>query len=595
MTLAAPTALFFALSALAVIFLALLRPRLERRDVSALFLWEGLRQDARSRRIHFRQLLDPILLLQVLAILLLAAALTLPLISSTQKRLSSLAIVIDGSGSMQTTVSGTARYELAVDEAKRVLRETPAAATSVIQFSSVPGILADRATSRGAVSRILDDSKPTWNGPGTVDGMLNALSAVGGLATFDRVVFITDAPAGGLPESIETIPVAGGENLGITAFSVRENPSGSGTTAFVEVRNETSASRSVGVRLSDGFTQTSLALVLAAGEAQQASIPFSGSRGTVFTATLDAADDFAADNERYCALDRPLDLRIRWIGPPNAYLSAALGAVTSFTLVSAAEDADLTVVNGSTIPASYRGTILLVDAEIQDVIMLGEERERASLRAAASTDPLLEGLRPSDIRVFASPAVDLPEDAVVLLEADGEPVLATWLSEDQDVTLLAPRLEMTNLPLSIDFPLLVSNIVSRVTRLPAPLDYAWTHVGDAVELGGRGGIIRLEGPDGHAIQVSPQDLYFFPETPGLYVLTTDRGEFALAVNVAPSESVPSGSVLYDEDLSTPLPEAQAREYWLETWPILIGLLILLLLAELLARHRGTIRLLRRSA
>lgn len=595
MRLAAPAALFFAASALLVMFLALLRPRLERRNVAALFLWEGLKQDVRSKRIHLRQLLDPILLLQVLSILILAAALSSPLVSSTRQSLSALAIVIDASGSMQTvTASGATRYRVAIEEAKRIMRETPAFRTSVIQFSSSPTVLADRSTSRSAVLRILEESSATWNGSGTLDGMLNALSAVGGLTSFDRVVFLTDAPSAGLPDEIESIAVEGGENLAITAFAVRENPSQSGTTAFVEVLNESPVTRDITLRLSDGAAQTSMSLVLAPGEFQQASIPFPASRGTVFTATLTPSDDFPVDNERYCALDRPLDLRVRWIGPPNTYLRAALGAVSPFSLVAAADDADLTVVHQSTIPASYQGTILLVNAEIQDLIMLGDEQARSTLRAVSTTSPLLEGLRPSDIRVFASPGVVLPEDAKVVLEADSEPVLATWNSEDVEVTLLTPRLETTNLPLSVDLPLLVANIVSRVTRLPAPLSFEWTCVGEPVALTGRGRVNRLEGPDGRPLAVSPGDFYFFPTRPGSYLLTTDRGEFALAINVAASESFRSASIA-NEDGPRELPASREALYWLEAWPLLAIAILLLLVTEFVARHKAALRVGRRSS
>jgi hypothetical protein len=582
-------ALYFALSAVVLIALALLRPKLKRRNVSSLFLWEGLKHDARSRKIHFRQLLDPLLLLQVLSVVLLVAALATPLVSSTRQRLSALAIVIDASASMQTmTEDGRTRYALAIDAAKSILVQNPALRTSVIRFSSLATILTDGASSRASVTRALDASEPTWHGDGTIDDMVNALSALGGLSGFDRVVLVTDRELSGLPAQVERIAVSGGENLGVTGFSVRENPSGQGATAFVEVLNATPSDHDVSLRVSDGSAMTSVGVYLPPKTRQQVIVPFPTSRGTVFTVTLEAEDDLPEDNERYFALDRPLDLRVRWIGPPNRYLSAALGAVTPFTLVSAAEEADITIVHQATLPSSYAGCIFLVNGEVQGVASLGDERERSSLNAVLSAHPLLAGLQPADIRVFSSPSVSLPDDAAVILEADGEALLATWQTETQEVTLFAARLESTNLPLAVDLPLLVRNVVSRVTRLPATLAYGWTHVGDPVSLLGRGSILDLEDPDQRKIPLSELDMFFFPEAPGLYTLTTDRGVFPLAVNVAPSEStVDVGVSLEAENIV----ESADRRYWIDVWPLLVGIVIVLLLTELVARKRSALRLL----
>lgn len=590
MTFASPAVLYFALSSLVLMVLALLRPKLKRRHVSSLFLWEGLKHDTRSRKIHLRQLLDPLLLLQVLSVLLLIAALATPLVSSTKRRLSALAIVIDASASMQTaTEEGVTRYELALDEAKRIVEESPAIRTSLIHFSSLSSVLTDAASSRASVTRALDNSRPTWNGDGTVDDMINALSALGGLSSFDRVVLLTDHEVIGLPTQVERITVSGGENLAITGFSVRENPSAEGATAFVEVLNGTSEYHDVSVRVSDGSAQTSVPVYLSPEASDQVIVPFPTSRGTMFTVELDVEDGLAEDNVRYFALDRPLDLRVRWIGPPNRYLAAALGAVTPFTVVSAAEEADITIVHHATLPSSYGGSVFLVNGEVEGVATLGDERERSSLNAVLSSHPLLDGLSPADIRIFSSPSVSLPDDATIILESDGEPILATWQTETQDVTFFSARLETTNLPLAVDLPLLVRNVASRVVRLPATLAYEWTHVGEPFSLLGRGSIRSLEDPDQRTITVSEGDMFFFPDTPGMYTFITDRGVFPLAVNVAPSDSAKDAE--WDGGTASAVVEATERRYWIDIWPLLVGIVVALLLTELVARKRSAIRLL----
>jgi hypothetical protein len=359
-------------------------------------------------------------------------------------------------------------------------------------------------------------------------------------------------------------------------------------TAFAEIRNETGSPQTVDLAISDGAAQASLSLLVEAGSAEQAVIPFPTSRGSVFTIFLEAVDDFPSDNQRFFALDRPLDLRVRWIGPPNRFLSAALAAVTPFSIVSAAEEADLTVVHQTTIPTSYAGAILLLNSQIEGVLVLGDEQERTSVHALSTTSSLIQGLVPADLRVFSSPDVSLPDGATVLLQADDAPLLVTWRTETQDVTAFTARLETTNLPLSVDLPLLVRNVVADVSRLPAGLGFAWTHVGDAVALFGRGAVRRLTGPNGTAIPLASEETYYFPDVPGVYEFTTSRGVFPLAVNVPPSESAPraTAEVSGTDASATPERTAQLRRHWADVWPLLAAVVVSLLIAEAFLRKRA---------
>ncbi|MCK5246882.1 BatA domain-containing protein, partial [Candidatus Bipolaricaulota bacterium] len=97
-----PAAFYLLLGTLLILLLHFLRSRERRRDVSTLFLWEGLPGDPQSRAAQFRQHIDPLLLLQLAALLALTLALTQPLLPISQQSVPGLAIVIDASASMRT-------------------------------------------------------------------------------------------------------------------------------------------------------------------------------------------------------------------------------------------------------------------------------------------------------------------------------------------------------------------------------------------------------------------------------------------------------------------------------------------------------------
>ena len=118
MSILNPGALYLLFGSLLILLLHFLRSRERRRDVSSLFLWEGLPGDPQSKAAQLRQHMDPLLLLQLGVLIALSFALAQPLLRIPQRSVSGLAIVIDGSASMRTQASdGTSRYEKAIEEA----------------------------------------------------------------------------------------------------------------------------------------------------------------------------------------------------------------------------------------------------------------------------------------------------------------------------------------------------------------------------------------------------------------------------------------------------------------------------------------------
>jgi len=319
-----PDAFYLLFGALLILLLHFLRSRERRREVSALFLWEGLSGDPQSKAARIRQHIDPLLLLQLSVLLALAFALTQPLLRVPQRSISRLAIVIDGSASMRSrTNSGASRYQEAVEGAVAALDRYPADETIIIQFSE-HSQLSTHTDDPSVLKSILRSSSPTWYGDGTAEGLLMMFGSVGGVEQFDRIVVLSDRTLMGLPPQAEMMLFDEGDNIGITAFSVRQNPAQPGVSAFVEILNATEGFVNTQIRISDGENQTTLTLMLPPNAVDRYTIPFPNSRGSVFTATLDYPDDLDGDNKRYFALDRPIDVRVFWIGERNRYLTAAL-------------------------------------------------------------------------------------------------------------------------------------------------------------------------------------------------------------------------------------------------------------------------------
>lgn len=584
-----PAAFYLFFGALLILLLHFLRSRERRRDVSSMFLWEGLPGDPQSKAAQLRQQFDPLLLLQLATLAALALALSQPMLRVSQRSVSGLAIVIDGSASMQTqTDAGTTRYEEAIKEAIATLQDYPADTTILIQLSEYPQLLA-HPNETSDLATLLRSSSPTWYEDGTAEGLLTMMGSVGGASQFDRILVLSDHPFADLPQHAELRLFNQGDNVGITAFSVRQDVVDLGMSAFVEIVNDTVGYVDTQIRISDGENQTTVTLMLSPESMEKYIIPFPNSRGSVFTATLDHADALAADNQRFFALDRPIDIRIYWIGERNRYLLAALLASAPVTEVDDIAQADLVIVNQTQVPAIDHGTILLIQSGMDGIVTLGEVQEAADITATSPTHPLLRSVTASDFRVreISRAQFDVPYEP--LLESNGSPVLVEVNDGGRRLFVLLANLMKSNLPVTVDFPILIRNLAHELVRVPAELSYESSEVGDFIPLQGRGPIQSLTAADDQVIPYSQALLTFAPREPGIYTLKTDRGAFALTVNIPASET----TLKTEAELASTTTATEQSERLYPLWPLWLVLAALLLLTEIIL-HLGLTLPARRS-
>jgi hypothetical protein len=425
----------------------------------------------------------------------------------------------------------------------------------------------------------LEGSRPTWLSDGDADDFRRALAATGGTSAFDKIVFLTDHHLAGLPAAVDEIVIEGGTNLGITSFTLRRNPNGEGVVAFVEIYNGTDDYRQASVLIDDEFSRTTIDLLLGPGETAPYVVPFPLSRGTRFTATIASDDDYPPDDVRYAALPRIASLGVRWIGQEDRFLLAALESVLPVHQVVDDEPADLTVVYDTSLPSLPGGNLLLVHSTVAGLFSLGTATVQGTPIVEDPDSPLLDGVEPGDLYVERLPSLTSALPLNVLLSLDGQPLLAEVAATDRTVLLLAADLGATNLPITVDFPILIRNLVASFTRPTSEDAVEWNVVGAPVSLSDLGARSIVD-PMGDPVSIQPQQKAFFPEIPGQYAIDTSRGEFPLAVNVAASESL-----VYPELVSSLAPvdldatEREAEPRTIPLWPYLAAAAVLLMVAE----------------
>jgi Ca-activated chloride channel family protein len=576
-----------------ILLLHFLHARRERHDVAYLFLWEGLPDDPRVRAARLRVRWNSLVILQLLVLAAVVLALAGPARVAKKPSLAGLAIVLDGSASLRgRSASGSATADLVRSEALAVLDRYAATPVAVLELSSSPRVLAPLSGDPAQAQRAIAAWEPTWLAAGTEQDLRGLLASQGGV--FERVVLLTDEPPAYSLPGLDITVFAPGENTALTAFSVREDPRGVGSIAFVRVRNDTSSYREVSVRLTDGSWSTHLPALLSPGEEQAYVLPFPMSLGPVFTATIDGGDAFPADDSRVFSLARQTEWRVRTIGPIDRYLRAALTSVGAVRFLEESDptDPDISVACNVTLLPGVPGSVFLVHGSLPGVVEVGEDRERGEglVVAGAPDDPLLTDVDPESFVVPRFPAVRRSATGVTVLSAEGEPIVWRVELPERRVVLLTPDPLKTNLPLTVDFPILVRNILYWLSLSSASAPPHAATVGTAIPFASYGLPQRLQDPSGRETDLRPTSFGFLAKTPGIYQLTTSSGTYPIAVNVDWDESPRAFA-----GEQTAAGAGEEAVGGLETtlvpmWPTAAALGLLFLVAESVVYHRpGALR------
>lgn len=569
-----------------------LRERGRSYPVSALFLWERSGLTRRRQAARFRPRLEALLFLQLMLVALLAFSLADPGLLGKESGVSRLAVLLDGSASMRTlSEDGETRYDKAKAAALELIEELNPGEVIVVQLSSSPRLLVGPQEKGSEAWGKLKDSSPSWRGDGTAAELGEIINSWGGVEDFQKVFLLSDR-RWNLPfssDKLEQRSFSGGENVGIEQFSVRAEETGEDFQIYLKVKNYSSREQIFPLTVQGGGAKKERSVSLPARGSKKfffslASEVVASSRS--FSAALDVEDDFKGDNRRYFDLPTEPGLVVDWRGKGNFYLERALEAYGPLKIAQPGERADLTVAYDTTLPASTKGDLLAVNSGIEGILKLNGEVSNPRLELRRPSDLLLRGVDPEDLFIASASLAEVSVPGKTVIEAEGSPLLFRTTKEGGKVVFLGGDLSRSNLPLTVDFPLLIGNVLRWFGQTLPQRGVKWRLTGDRIEIGPYGEVKRLEGPTGEVLDLA--DSQFVPDRPGFYSLKTDKGAFSFGVNVARSESLPrsdTAPVGSTEDLAG---RKEAKTVF-ELWPF-FGLSVLLLaLLESLLYEVGSIR------
>ena len=142
--------------ALPLVLLYFLKVRRRQRTVSSLMLWGAELRDREASAFFQRLQRDPLLILQILALVAMCVALARPVVTVVGEGARKVVVVLDTSASMKARDVGPSRFEAARGEAAAMVRRLgEGAEVMVIETGVQPNVVAalgrDRDRALGAI------------------------------------------------------------------------------------------------------------------------------------------------------------------------------------------------------------------------------------------------------------------------------------------------------------------------------------------------------------------------------------------------------------------------------------------------------------
>lgn len=601
----APGLLWFLALIPVIILLYLLKLRRTRVVISSTLLWFRSLHDLTANAPFQKLRKNLLLLLQIIAVLLIAFALARPFLRTEGSAGRTLCLLIDHSTSMQTVENGGTRLEQAKDRALDLIGEMGGSdRMMVVVFARSAQVLCELTDDRGRLRLAVNSIEPTDAATHLDDALLVAQSLTLAREDIDAVI-LSDGKVSGLEELTArdyrvTFSRIGQQrnNAGIVGFSERALPDRDDVRqTFVLVHNEAEEplDSTVTLRL-NGETLGVQTVQADPGEDGEVLFEHGPLGAGSLYAQLDVSDALEADNDAWLALRPASKVKVLIVGiaeSPAAYFLQRVFAHepqveltrTAPSDYSGQEEADLVVFDGIVpqgVPLTAESAVYIGAPPPDSGISATGEIENPPIVAVYERHPLMRFLNPENVNIARARRVSLPDGTREIVSTEGAPLVVDASRDGKRIVYLAFDIADSDWPLRLSFPLFFQNLVHWAPR--ATLGGAtMTAVGEPIAIpphpeGGEATVTRPDGSTG-TVRLNPDGATFYGATydAGVYRVDSTGKQLVFAVSLADrveSSIAPAASLtLGRADIAAEEGAVrQVREFW--WWLALAALSVL---------------------
>lgn len=611
-----PIALLFALLAIPIILLYILRLQRREQKVSSTLLWRQVVLDREANTLWQKLRRNLLLILQLLTLAFLVFALLRPYISLPGGLNGRLIVLLDGSASMRATDVLPSRFDAAKEQARNLINGMGIGdEMSLILVDGNPRALTGITSDRGELIAALDAAKPSY-------GQANWTAAISlGSATSNEqstFIVISDGAHADdlklLQRSARFVPIGtSGDNLSISTLTLRKTLRG--LSAFVRVTNHGKQDDEtlVSLRADNGTLLDARTIKVAAGQSASWTVNDIAETTISVRAAIDKANHntLAADDVVYAVSANTALRRALLVTRGNRFLEQALANLPNIQVSRA-------VTTGVTTLDTRPFDVYILDSMNADlsslppranVLFIGPQQVFTATDTFSNTayvrtvaHPIAQAVNWRTVNVQTTPLLEAPIWLKPIVQSQGGPLLfagefpAELASKDaepplQRVVVLPFELRRSDLPLQLAFPILMLNSIEWLAPPQGMTIPPSVKPGEVVNLP-RGAQVTL--PSSAALGGLPVtvDQRGFASTDeiGPYLVTFGDISGAFAVNffnsieseIAPNPQLVVGEQKPNESNVLASTSLSQRELW--RW--LAALALLVLFAEWWIYQRG---------
>lgn len=504
-----PTALFWAILAVPIVVLYLLKVRLRRVPVATTMFWDQQFEDTKPQAI-WRQLRNIFsLLLQLLFVSLLVVAIGNPVLTSSRQQQRRVVVVVDNSASMQASdADGRKRMDVATEQVRQVIaslkdQEDMAIVLTGGRAAVACGLTQHPTTLLDTVQRI-----PPTDGPARLGDAVETARRLLAKHANGQIIVITDAMQSSPARNDVLWSRIGSSagNIAITELQARRSPLDPlayDTLLEISNFNDQPVSVTLDLQLNENLLDV-VPLELSAGETRRTVTTKTSMQGGILTATIaakqpddsPAVDSLTTDNVAQSILPAQRRVAVTLVTDGNWFLQHVLQANALIDLTVAAEipkpfSTESVLVLHRKVPDQIpEGRVFVVDPQTgTDLWQLDGPLQRPLVDKQLDDSNLLKFVQlDSAVMTEAQQLIPMGTHENLVEAISGAPLYVRFPRPRGDVLVLTVNLDGGDLPLRTAFPILFSNALTWFsgdatefvpavktgvrTRLPLPMNLA---------------------------------------------------------------------------------------------------------------------------
>lgn len=464
-----PIFFLFSLGLIPIILMYLLKKQHKDIEISSNFLWKKTLRDIEANKPWQKLRKNLLLLLQILAFIFIVLTLTQPYIISDILSGGSLIIVLDSSASMQST---DVDYENRFNKAKADIRQAinnlkPQTEVTLISMDKSPGIIVSNSINKSLLKRKLDSIKVSDNSENLKDTVSLVKAITKDMENY-QVLFYTDK---NIEHSISNMIVKNingkGDNLAIENLSytyVDDN-----ITVLTRIKNYSQNHYNSDIILyTDDEIHDVKEINLAPDESKNIywyDVPYAD----ILKAEIDLEDSLTLDNYRYAVVNKQKENKVLLVSKGNVFLQKAIDIQQSIELYRANEadegisGFDLYVYDGllpKELPKD--GNLLMLNPPSNSLVNINSLSRSGELKVRE--DELFANIS-LDFTIRETKVFDTPPWGLPVLLSDNKPIILKGEVKNQKIVAVGFDINDTDLPLKIDFPIFIQNVLSYTLNL----------------------------------------------------------------------------------------------------------------------------------